>query len=199
KPEISWSRVLMTDIGSIDLPPNMEIQAGEFKKFNDVVRDEMTKYIDFVSNEPKLVFQPKGLNDLTETSFDKYARVIVQKTNGNPGDYEKLSTQFELSDDEMKDLNDIIENQHRDGFANTSMKIIQWYPVNIVEINGMTSVKISYTRKIGDNPAALVEIYRFQNYDNMISLTTSYKISEKNEWYNNLQKAKNSFRITNIK
>lgn len=198
-PEKGWKRIEMADIGSIDLAPELEIQGGEYKEFNAKLRDKMGQYLKVDFSQPKLTLQPKGVNEFNEQSLKKYIRIMVETIPGNKGDFDKITEQIKVSDNELSELNADLKSQIIQSFQGTALKLIEWYPTEIVKLNNMSAIKISYKRQLKDQPYVMVEIFRIQNSDRMHSLTVSYREQEKNLWLPIIKKIKESYRITNIK
>lgn len=194
-----WKRIEIKDIGSIDLAPELEIQGGEYKEFNAKLRDKMGQYLKVDFSQPKLTMQPKGINDFNQQSLKKYIRIMVETIPGEQGDFDKINERIEISDIELKELNDEFKRQIIQSFQGTALKLIEWYPTEIIELNNMSAIKISYKRQLKDQPYVMVEIFRIQNYDIMHSLTVSYREQEKSLWKPIIEKTKASYRITNIK
>lgn len=196
EPQKGWQRVKIADVGSIDLPPEMEIQGEEYKAMTKELNSMQSKLYDIEISESELIFQPKGVNSLDKDSLSKYARVLYETATSNPGDYQKLSEGITVTDAELLELNKELKLQFTEGFKKTPIRIIEWYPIQIVEVNGMSALLISYKRQLGDKPYVHVESYKFFDYDKMHSLTLSYRIIEKEIWEHQLNSILKSFRIT---
>lgn len=67
-----WKRINIEDIGNIDLPPNMEIQGGNYKKMMEKGKAE------YGISASKVIFQQKELNKLHQSSLITYARVFIR-------------------------------------------------------------------------------------------------------------------------
>ncbi|MBV6462044.1 MAG: hypothetical protein HJHJAOHD_02180 [Flavobacteriales bacterium] len=198
-PEKGWKRIEIADIGSIDLAPELEIQGGDYKVFNAKLRDKMGQYLKVDFSQPKLTLQPKGINEFNQQSLKKYIRIMVETIPGNKGEFDKINEQIEISDNELSELNSEFKSQIIQSFQGTTLKLIEWYPTEIVELNNMTAIRMSYKRQLKDQPHVMVEIFRIQNNDRMHSLTISYRENEKSLWKTIIEKTKASYRITNIK
>lgn len=189
-----WERISIKGMGSLDLPPTMEIQKGIYKEFSD----EYNRTNGY--NASPLVLQQKGLNDQTSSGFSKYARIIIETTLGNPNDYERLNFSVSsISQAEINELSSLFYQEIKLGFTGSPIKLIEWYPVKIEKINGMSCIHISYTRQVEQNPYVFVHIYKFHNYDRIHSLTMSYRITESDYWKSDFATVLKSFRITNIR
>ena len=187
------------EVGSISIPNNMEIQSGNYKKISEIYQKEISKKFGYEVSDNRVVFQQKGVNDLDKQALATYVRVILETDIGNFGDYEKLSTKLIATPQEISDISKEFKTQIQQSFAGTGMKLITWYGVSIVTINGRTALKISYLRQLNDKPFVVVNMYRFQNNDRLHTLTLSYRQSDEATWKPLLTKIANSFIITNIR
>ncbi|MFN8430546.1 MAG: hypothetical protein U0V04_11255 [Spirosomataceae bacterium] len=187
------------EVGSISIPNNMEIQSGNFKKLSETYQKEMSKKFGYEVSDNRIVFQQKGLNDLEKQGFASYVRVILETEIGNFGDFDKLTNKLTATPQEISEISKEFKNQFQKSFAGTSLKLITWYGVSIVTINGRTTLKLSYLRQLDDKPYVVVNMYRFQNNDRFHSLTLSYIQSDEATWKPLLTKIANSFTITNVR
>ncbi|HNY45272.1 MAG TPA: hypothetical protein PLN58_06500 [Bacilli bacterium] len=194
-----WNRIVIANVGTIDLSPKLEIQAGSYKEKKAEIVDVTEKIWGFKYNEPKLVLQPKGVNQFDESSLSKYSRVIVETINGNPNEFQRLNEKIEITGSDLSTLDFEYKNQVKQSFSNTPLNLIEWYPLKINEINGMPCLHINYKRQYKDQPYVIVDTYKFFNYDRVISLTISYRQVERDYWLKTLDNTLKSFRITNIK
>ena len=55
-----WKRINLENVGNIDLPPNMEIQGGNYKKMMEKGKTE------YGISASKVIFQQKDLNNLNQ-------------------------------------------------------------------------------------------------------------------------------------
>lgn len=190
----NWKRIYIKNVGNFDLPPTMEIQSGLYKEFSDESR-KIRGY-----DAPTIIAQQKGLNDFGKEGFAKYSRVILETDIGTSGAYEKLNFDFStIPQSEIAKLSNTYKEQYKQSFINTDFKIIEWFPLKIEKINGMSCIHICYKRQLSNNPLVIVNTYIFQNYDRMHTLTLSYRISETDYWKDDFALILKSFRITNIK
>lgn len=189
-----WERIYIKNVGSFDLPPTMEVQKGKYKEFNDEIR----KIKGFDATQ--ITAQQKGLNEFGKEGFAKYARVMLETTFGSIGDFEKLNFNIsEYTQADIAELNTIYKQQLQQSFYGTGLKLIEWYPLKLEKVNGMSCIHISYKRQLQDKPYVLVHIYYFHNNDRMHNLTLSYRLSEADYWKASFATILKSFRITNSK
>lgn len=189
----------LTNVGYISIPSNMEIQSGRYKKISETFQNEWMKKYSYEVFDDRVVFQQKGLNEFWDSGFDTYVRVIIETIDGLPGEYEKLSTTYNLSAEELNELSNDLKIHIQQELSLLGIKIIEWYGAWEVNLNGWAAIKISYLRQLNKNPPANVSVYIFPNNDRMHSLTTSYRQSDEKTWQPLIQKIVSSFTITNIR
>lgn len=189
-----WQRANIKNVGNIDIPASMEIQSGKYKEYNNKLKSY------FNIEEAQLVLQQKGINDYSQNSFKKYARVLLETNIGFANDFEKLN--FEVNAftyNEIAELSNYLEDSYTKDLNSINQKMITFYPVSLKKINNMSCMHIKYIRQMANNPQVLVNVYLFQNYDRVHKLTLSYRLNEAVYWEDDLKKVLSSFRITNIK
>lgn len=192
-----WDRIMIDGIGSIDIPPEMEVQSQEYKAFTREITDgKVDEYLaEFGESFRDITIQPKGINDIFP-SIEYYSRVLLETDIGKEGDYLLLTQNSNVNQNFVEMLGEqqrIIIEENVDMF-----RILEWYEPRIEIVNGMFTIKTSYLRQMGSNPPVYVEMYNFQNYDRQHRLTFSYRMKEKEIWEPLFAKMKSSFRITNF-
>lgn len=189
-----WERIHIKDVGSFDLPPSMEIQGGTYKEF--VVESRKILGLDAT----QITAQPKGINELKKDGLEKYARVMLETKTAPPGSFEKLNFKVsKYTSSDIRELNSIFKQQLQENFNGTGLKLIQWYPLKLEVINGMSCIHVNYKRQFQDKPLVLVHMYYFQNHDRMHTLTLSYRLSEADYWKDGFAKILKSFSISNVR
>lgn len=189
-----WERVYIKNVGFIDMPQNMEVQAGTYQEI-------MNNYYNRIEiDAPQLVFQQKGLNNNNSSSYQTYGRVIVETQIGNYGDFQPLSFNIStVTSPEISELNLTFKQQTKSDLASIGHTLIEWYPLKVKKLNGLPCIHVSYRRQLGTNPIVLVNYFIFQNNDRMHSLTLSYRVAETSIWKTDFDRILSSFRISNIK
>ena len=186
----SAEKINIPDVGSIVVPEIMEVKD---LLENKAVRDKVYK---------KMNIDPKSMGGVQRNLVVKqkgmklYSRIIVETIPGQPGDYDRINSKYTMTSEEMKITEEQLKASFESQFKNTSLKILQWYPFKLVDINGIRALHFSFRRQLNNNPQVLVKYYLFQNYDRLIRLTASYRLDEKEIWQDFIQKSINSFRIT---
>ncbi|MDB5274163.1 MAG: hypothetical protein JWO58_2530 [Chitinophagaceae bacterium] len=193
--ETGWQRLYIDNCGSIDIPPTMEIQSSKYRNTEYYKKAMQAIEIDTT----QFIIQQKGLNEHESDALNKYARIIIETTLGNEGQYERLTFDIStISQEEIIELDKILKEQTlTDG--GEAFKLIEWNPVKVERINGMACVHANYKRKFNDAPIVWVHVYMFQNYSMVNKLTLSYRISESTYWESDFERILKSFRILKIK
>ena len=192
--QTGWKRIYIKNVGSFDIPPTMEVQSGKYREYVD----EMKKIKGF--DAAQLTAQQKGLNQFSNEGYERYARVIVETTIGSIGDFDKLNFNIaEYSQTDINEMNAASRQQIQQSFRGTGIQLIEWYPIKIEKVNGMSCFHISYKRQFQDQPIVFVHMYGFQNNDRMHKFTLSYRITEADYWQSDFAIILKSFRVTNIR
>lgn len=190
--ETGWERVELSGIGSLDIPPNMEMQTDKTGIISKL-------YDDFNIPPGSIVFQQRGLNENEPESFQTFARVTIQTVTGNTGEFSSLYFPVPLyQTDELKDIDTQFKASTINGHAKLGIKVLDWYPPSLKTVNGMSCMYYGFTRQLNNNPVVLVHYYMFQNIDEMYILTLSYQLEKEDIWKTDFEKILDSFRITNI-
>jgi hypothetical protein len=189
-----WDRIYVRNVGFIDMPPNMEVQSGTYQEI-------MNSYYNRLEiDAPQLVFQQKGLNSTSNSSFQNYGRVILETQIGSYGDFQPLSFSIStVSASEISELNLTFKQKTKNDLLSIGHTLIEWYPLKVKKVNGLPCIHVSYKRQLGTNPIVLVNYYIFQNNDRMHALTLSYRVSEASIWKADFDRILTSFRITNVR
>lgn len=190
----SWTRVILKDVGTIDLPPTMELQKGDYKIYNETFYNQME------IDAPDIVAQQAGLNDLTKAGVSKYARVLINTTIGEDQEFEPLFFDINsLSANELLEINVTMRNEIESQFVANGVRLVKWHPITLEKLNGMSCMHMRFRRQIEDKPIVVVDSYLFFNNDRRHKLTLSYRENEAHLWEADFNKVRDSFRITNIR
>lgn len=184
-----WTTIAIKGIGTIDIPPTMEIQAGKYKEFADAYR----KIKGYETSD--LVIQPKGASNLERDAIRKYARVLISKRVDSESI--GIGLHFSFADFTRKDvseLNEVFTAQIKSQLP-PSTTVTEWYPLELVKVNRMSSMRLGFKRQLRDNPPVVVYSYKFFDYTKTYELTVSYRETEKSYWKKDLERLVNSFVI----
>jgi len=188
-----WQRIEIEEVGTIDIPPTMEVQSGQYAKLNQAAKKSMLDLDG--GGRVKITIQQKGLNSFDPIASKWYVRVMVATDVGTPNDFEHLSSSYEATQDELREISTFFRTQAENQFT----KILQWDVPSLELINGMEAIRLSYRRQYQNNPSVRVTTYMFQNHDRMHRLTMSYREAERAKWLADFPAILSSFRITNVR
>ncbi len=193
-----WQRAVIPNVGTIDIPPTMEVAKGTYVKVKTIISQQLKIPI------AKFVIQQKGLNDLNPEAFNLYVRVLVDTDllekagctlHQTWTEKQQLKKECQQLKKEYQQVKILIEATAR----KYEGRIIKWDPITVQTISGMTAIRIGYKRQLNTNPPVVVEMYSFPNYDRIHLLTLSYRETEKAEWAKELSSVLSRFRITNVR
>lgn len=190
---------LLKDVGNISIPISMELQSGKYKEFSKEFQKKRSKIYKYEIPDQKVVFQNIGINEFDKNAMDSYTRIIITTEVGSNGDYEKLTTKFNLSQTELNEISSQMKKSIEAGMKIQGNKLLKWHGVHFVTVNGSTALKTSFVRRLNENKPVLVTIYQFQNYDRMHSITFSCQEESTMKWKDRFMRVIESFKITNIR
>ena len=192
-----WQTVSIPNLGTFQIPPSMEIQAGTYKEASDAIQ----RKIQIPINDDRVVIQQKRLNEYNKKAFQSYTRILVETDYGQSGEYENITTHIDASKQELQALDTTFRKEMEESFSKISSttpistKLLSWTPVSIVQINGISMIKLQYTRSMNNGPSVLVNLFLVQNNDRMHRITVSYRQSDANLWKNDLDKVIYTFKF----
>ena len=173
-----WYRVYIEDVGSIDLPPTMEV----------------------LSKVPQFIAVQQGLNKSGDTVV--YTGIAIVTDIGSYGDYQKLNFNIhEYNKSEIEELNTLYKQYIQSELTKPGMgqiKIIEWHPLKLETINGMSCIHVSTKQRFNDGLLGFVHVYFFGNNDRMHRLFFSI-FPGSDYWKADFADILNSFSITNVR
>lgn len=198
--QISYENYLIKDVGHISIPKSLELQGGKFREFAKEAQKKANEKFKYEILDQRIVFQNIGVNNFDKESLNEYARVIIETKIKNYGDYEKLTTKIKASKSELAELNNQMKKSAEENLKRMGSKIVKWYNMQIVLVNGRTALKSSYIRQLNkDQPYVYVTMYQFHNNDRIHFLTLSCREKDGAKWKIPFQTVLNSFVITNVR
>ncbi|MFM7682780.1 MAG: hypothetical protein ACKO7P_08545, partial [Bacteroidota bacterium] len=125
-----WERIYIRNVGFIDMPPNMEVQSGTYQEIMNSFYNRLE------IDAPQLVFQQKGLNSNSNSSFQNYGRVILETQIGSYGDFQPLSFNIStVTSSEISELNQTFKQKTRSDLTSIGHTLIEWYPLKVKKVN----------------------------------------------------------------
>lgn len=179
--------------GSVFIPNTMELQQGDYKKMNDCFIGLIDKKFDLDIMENRIVFQQKGLNNIEESGFQDYARVIIEFEDQSYTDY--ISSFNELTDIEKDEISIEAKHNFQEEMDKLGIKLIEWNGVEVVDLGNIDALRFSYLRQLHNNPFVEVSVFCFWNNNKLNRLTVSYRRQNKNIWFAQMATALNSLTI----
>jgi len=198
------TKYIIPDVGYIYISDELELRDDD-TDFGKHMSNHMKSLnqVYYLDTSEDIVFQNKGLNDNSldlKSIKSDYARITIATYKSNKGDFVKAKEYLEPSTkSEQKEFEKEYELEMRKQWYGTKLKLIKLYEVNFTKINGVNVLKSSYLRQLDDNPLVVVRQYCFQNYDRQHIITLSYRESKETKWKPIMEKAINSFVLTNIR
>lgn len=168
-------------VAQLSIPSTMEL-----RKDSDV-------YSQTIPSTPNtIVFQQRGLGDITKSALDRYARIIVGQETGNPGEYLSRHETMPLSQEDKELLfNNFV---YREFPKNFKYKLLGYPKLRWVDISGTKALMISYQRTGEKNSTVNVYKYLLQDYDKMMLVSISYRIQDASYFLPELTQAIQTFR-----
>lgn len=181
-----WSRYDGGTAYSIMVPPTVELRDAR-DAYSQALRRLNLNY-----NGGGIVFQQKGLSRQEQAAYNKYCRIMIQYVRGNYGEYMN-STETEILDSEWKDvLDDLVHNN-----IGPAARLMGTYTYKWATINGAKCIQIDYKRTGNNFDASIPVVCRmaiFQNNNEMVMMTLSYREKEAGIWKADFDKVFKSFR-----
>jgi hypothetical protein len=179
-----WNTISIPGVCCFQAPKTLEIKDGLQKEISDKLGKLM---YGFTGDPDRVTLQQKGLNDFDPAAYKKYCRVLVETELAPEGELPRLGDDLDFTREELTEL----ENDFKLGMSEQSMiKIIDLFPLKIVNVNGIDAMLISYRREStseGKTPV-IVKMYTFFNYNKIHRITLSYRESESAFWKEDLEK-----------
>lgn len=198
--QTSFDSYLIKDVGHISIPKSLELQAGKYKEYAKGEQQKGSKKFKYEISDQRIVFQNKQVNSFDKDALNEYTRIIIETKIGEYGDYEKLTTKIKASKSELAEINNQMKKSAEENLKRMGSKIIKWYDMEIVLVNGRTALKNSYIRQLNEKkPFVHVTMYQFHNNDRIHFLTLSYREQDAKIWKIPFQTVVNSLTLNNVR
>lgn len=161
----------------ITLPNKIELQASELNSIKQLGGSQ----VNIKTLSGHITFQQKGLNNNTKEALSRYVRVIIEYF-----EEDKQAPTYGLGDKVVVDK-DVLYAVNEAAEANckaSKTPLIKIMSVEPLTINGFPTLYFSYKRKgwEGKQPPVIVNVYRIFNKYESVTLTFSYRESERELW-----------------
>lgn len=170
---------------SIHVPPTVELRDA---------RDAYSQTLRRLNpnHNGGIVFQQKGLSRQEQSAFNRYCRIMIQYVLGNNGDFLKSTETEELNTEWKATFDQLVQNN-----IGNAAKLMGNYTYKWVTINGAKCIQIDYRRTGSNFDATIPVVCRmaiFQNSNEMVVMTLSYREKEAGIWKADFDKVLKSFR-----
>jgi len=196
-----WSQYEIDNIAVINIPPSLELR-DDNSAYSILQETIIENYIKkkIKINNSNLIFQPTGRNNLKKESFQSYSRILISYLKGSEGDFYKYNEDLSLiTQEEISELNAYLRNQAEEPMKHINTKIIKWFPLEILNINNKTTIRLSFIRQMDNEKPVFVESYKFFNFDEQIEITLSFRLEDSNIWEDDFKEVVNSFNFLILK
>ena len=160
----------------IELPDKLELQDSEL---NSIKRSGRQVNINTLSGH--ITFQQKGLNNNVKEAYSKYVRVIIEYF-----EEDRKDPTYGIGDKVVvdRDMLYAVHEAAETGCNISKTPLIKVMSVQSLNINGFPVLYYSYKRKgwEGKQPPVIVNVYRIFNRFESVTLTFSYRESERQQW-----------------
>lgn len=165
------------DLYSIEIPNILELKQSELNNLEHLKDNTIT----VTTSSGNIIFQQKGVNDVEKTSLNKYCRIIIEyfPEDRNEPTY-GCGDQIVVDKDVFYEINNTVE-KNCEASGTPLIKLISVQPLSI---NDYPVLYYSYKRKgwEGKQPPVIVNVFRIFNLYESVTLTFSYRESEREEW-----------------
>ncbi len=195
KSKSDWTFYEIEDVGQIAIPPTMELRDKDsmISQLYDSLYLFYNNILKIKFDKPQIVFQPNVMNSFKKEANPRYSRIIINYQKGQKGDYNKYNHVFNFTQKKKNEIDKGIKEKTVSEMPAMDVKLIKWNPVEFGNINGLTYIKVSFIRKMNDNPEVYVEQYNFFNYDEIVEIIISYRLIERDIWESDFSKIINTF------
>ena len=203
-----WTTVNLKDIGTMQIPPTMEVQTSEYlKQLEASVQNDPDKLVKVQKENAMglsfnaVICQTKGINASgKEPGKDlKFAKVVfsIIPVQTKVPSYGKP---IGLNEAQIKEFGDITKESimKNNEFLGTNLKFLKWEPMKSEIINGAECLHIAYERQLGNEPSVLIDRYIFFDKDRLFTFETAYRSTEKEYWHGKEQDIGNIVNTINL-
>lgn len=176
-----WSEYSIDGAIKISVPNSMEL------------RNDYDDYTQWVSNNLGIlssadaVFQQKNLSEMSDDSYQLYARVLIQHYSFSPADVEHHYESPGLTEEDYRNLREMVDEEIKP-YSYVETPTWHW-----IDLNGTKAIEGKYRRN-GENGPVKCKFYLLSNYDEMVKMIISYRESDSNLWESDLENVIKTFK-----
>lgn len=186
-----WQRIPIQNLGTIDLPPTLEVVSGEAAELSLNARK--------LAGLPPadLSAKPVGYSKMDSDAVGEFVNLLIETTRGNFMPLTAKGAQS-CSPEDLQMLNMGMEKELKaQAVLGNELKTL--FPARLEHIGGMPALHFSYIMMLNSGVEVRYALYIFMNRDRRHTLTTSYKVDAEGKWKSTFAHVVESFRITNIR
>lgn len=157
------------------------------------LRNDHDNYTQWVSKNQGIlscadaVFQQKNLSEMSDDSYQTYARVLIQHQSLLPADVEHNYESPGLSEEDYRNLREMVDEEIGP-YSYVETPTWRW-----IDINGTKAIEGTYRRN-GENGPVKCKFYLLSNYDEMVKMIIAYRESDSSFWESDLENVIKTFK-----
>ena len=178
-----WQKYEIRNAFEISVSPELELrgESSVFNEYMDDLRDDYNPKHIIDIGKSKLIFQPKGTDSLNESATEDVTRILIAHIEIETNNFPKWN--FKVNKQKQDELNEYFKKETINGLKKSPFKgnMIEWNPLEIGNVNGLSYIKISYLSMI-EGKKKYSETYQFLNTNEKVIISNTTNYSNKNKW-----------------
>jgi len=184
----------------ISIPSELELRNENsiFNQTMDGIRDEYNPNHAIKIGKSKLIFQPKGTDNLEKDAVEDVTRILVKYFKIGSNSFPKWN--FKISNQELIEINKQIKIQTISELKTMPFEyeITEWSPLKMGSINGLSYIKGTYLSLV-NNETSYTETYQFFNKNEKVIISNTTNFSDKEKWVDVFNDVIKTFKFKNKK
>lgn len=182
-----WRRVPIPDVGTIDIPPEMEVKSEGLRVPSPSSNIQ----------PPKVTIQQAGWNELQAHAAGLYFRLTVETEKAAPGTVAMLGSEIPL----IEELKTLSAECYSKLPAEWRQNIIEIVPARIARLGIYPAILTGCKRNDASSSDGQVRVTKYivPNYDRRHIVVVAYRESETELWMRSLPRVLSSLRVTNVR
>lgn len=195
--EVGWSRISIPGMGTIDIPPSVEVQDDEYRRTKQQVMERLFSNTDI--KKADVIIQQRGLNVFDKEAVEQFFRLTVTSFVETPGAFRRVDEFYFLNDSELNFLSELFRSKVEKEVALISSKLLTWNAPELTLLNSIRAVHYHYKRTgTGNKPPVIAHVYVIENYDRLHFVEVAYRETESSRWEKIIPAILKSLRMTRI-
>ncbi len=153
---------------SLSIPPTMELRKNSDSYTQDMNASGMN------INANNIVFQQEGLGRKSAESTTRFARIIINYSDGSSGDYLKKNETTPIDDEMKRSIKaSVYQGIHRASQLMGEVQLISGPIIRWISISGTKALEVVYRRTGADNTTTTSHWYMLQNDNKAVYIEVS--------------------------